>query len=88
MVAIYGTTSFYSGKPFPDRPFACRVVLNDVPETVIGAIRSMPPNCIAVTVSTNVRKHHVEIERAARRRGVRVLWDDRFRRAIAKLRRE
>lgn len=66
------TPRFFSGAGWPSEPFAFRYKLRDIPNAVVGAINALPPQCVAVAVHKDV--HAASVERAARRRGIRVMW--------------
>lgn len=68
----FSTPRFFSGVDWPSEQFAFRYKLRDIPNTVVGAINALPPQCVAVAVHKEVSA--APIERAARRRGMRIMW--------------
>lgn len=64
--------------PDDGSPWVADVRTFDIPETIVGMIRNAAPGLVAVTLGTGGGiKMMVAAERAARRRGVRILWLDR-----------
>jgi len=51
----------------------CRII--DIASTLAAAIRNAPPGLVAVSVRPEIGHHAIAlVERAARRRGARVIW--------------
>lgn len=59
-------------------PFVSSMRLLDIPNTLIGAITSMPANCVALCIRAdplNLKVRDIgRLEGAARRRGMRIFW--------------
>lgn len=48
---------------------------HDIPRTIVGMIRVLPPNCIALSLRVQGGPAMVKCaESAARRKGIRILW--------------
>lgn len=60
----------------------CSLGNYDIPATLVGAINSVPANCVAITIRAGSGLSIFDlgtIERAARRRNIRLLWVKRRR---------
>lgn len=68
----------YKDGPPPAGPFVSSARLLDIPNTLVGAIRSMPAGCVAVAIRAVPFDLSVaclaDLERAARHKGLRLLW--------------
>ena len=65
----------FRGKPMPTGPFVGDCRSFDVPNTIVAMIRNAAPNCVAITLRPYGGAEMIaSAERAARQRGMRVLW--------------
>ncbi len=56
-------------------PFVLDTRSHDIPNTIRGFIRSLPKNCVALSLRVRGGPAMVRVaEREARRRNIRVLW--------------
>jgi hypothetical protein len=76
MPAVFSGLDFYSGKPWPAGPFWFTSVIYDIPETVAHAIKSLPPNCVKVTLGGHAKRNEGPILAALSARGMAVDWVD------------
>lgn len=71
------------GGPPKSGPFVCSMKLLDIPNTMLGAITSLPVNCVGLCIRTDPLQLGVRdigrLEGAARRRGMRIFWVKRRR---------
>lgn len=82
---MFGLSSYYGGEDWPVEGFVCRIVLLGTERAVIEAMEALPSECVGVVVSTEVGLRSIgKVERAARRRGMRVIWDDRCRKRLVR----
>ncbi len=56
-------------------PFVLDTRSHDIPRTIVGMIRALPQNCVALSLRVQGGPAMVSrAEAAARRRGIRILW--------------
>jgi orotidine-5'-phosphate decarboxylase len=56
-------------------PFVLDTRSHDIPQTIVGMIRALPENCVALSLRVLGGPAMVRrAESAARRRGIRILW--------------
>jgi len=56
-------------------PFVLDTRSHDIPKTIVGMIRALPSNCVALSLRVMGGPSMIKrAEGAARRRGVRILW--------------
>ena len=68
---------WYEGEPPKNEPFICDWRSYDIPNTVVACIRSLPANCVAITLRPTPwagRMFIPAVERAARKKGIRIIW--------------
>lgn len=65
-------------KPMPVGPWIADVHSFDLPPTIAGCIRNAGPGCVAVVlVDRGGSEMREAAERAARERGIAIIWEDR-----------
>lgn len=70
----YSAADFFSGKPWPAEPFWFTYILHDIPATMAAAIRSLPAQCIGVTIVRQPSRHLPAISAALAERAMGVRW--------------
>jgi hypothetical protein len=75
------------GGPVPDVPFVSSARMLDIGGTMVAAIASAPANCVAIAMGCTLfqlnAKAIADCERAARRKGLRLLWIRRRARTLS-----
>lgn len=67
------------GEPWPSKPFAFKCRVRDIPETVVRFINVLPSNCKAVGLRLPQSSIGImKCERAARIKGIRIMWRGPF----------
>lgn len=75
MIRRVNTVGVFNGEHLLPGPFVLDQRTYDVPETIEAWIRNMPDNCVAFSLRWQGGKRMVRrAERAARKRGKRILW--------------
>ncbi len=73
--------------PVPTVPFVSSARMLDIGSTMVAAIRNAPTNCVAIAMGCTLfqlnAKTIADCERAARRKGLRLLWVRRRARTIS-----
>ena len=58
-----------------NKPFVLDTRSHDIPRTIVGMIRALPKNCVALSLRVQGGPAMIgRSESAARRRGIRILW--------------
>lgn len=71
----WGWSEHLAGTPLPTEPFWNTVIMYDIPKTIISAIRSMPDNCVGVTLGTHAKHDDmIAIIKAAKKRRIGIKW--------------
>lgn len=75
MLPRYNIVDALYGRPFPEGPFVVSYRSYDIPNTMVAMIKSLPKNCVACGMNLHGGRDMIEkVERAARKRNMRIIW--------------